>query len=93
MLSGAFPSAVDSDETEWELRDCTQGVAGRELCISLLKAEKRKPFWPCLVKAGPEVDVSRLKREEQSLEEIMSELKASEAMAGMERAKELSKGL
>ena len=43
------------------------------------------------MKGHAEVDVSKLKREEQSLEEIMSELKASEVAGGMEKVQGLKK--
>ena len=81
---------------EWELRDCKDaaGDAAREVYLTLIKGGKPGgPFWPQLIKNGPEIDASLLKRKEKDLEELMSELNASAGMEGMSRLQELKKSM
>ena len=92
LVHGDFHAPVESEETEWELRDSATDADARELTLTLVKAGKKGgPFWPSLLKAELEVDVSSLKRVEKDLDELMAEINTGEAMEGMQRVQELKK--
>jgi len=77
------------EECLWELKDADDGE-GRELHMTLQKAQKDLPLWPRLLKGHPEADMSQVKREEKSLEEIMAELHKADPY-GMSKVEKLKK--
>jgi len=94
LVSGDFYAPVESEETEWELRDSSADGEARELTLTLVKAGKKGgPFWPSLLRSELELDVSSLKRVEKDLDELMAEIGNTEAMQGMQRVQELKKEL
>ena len=97
-VEGELFKEVKADEIEWELNDIkgeNSSGGARELILTLIKAGKLGdgPFWPCLIKGHPDVDVSGLKREEKSLEELMAEINADEAASGMKLAQDTKQKL
>ena len=49
-------------------------------------------LWNRLLKGHPEVDMSKVKREDKSLEEIMAELQAADP-GGMDKVEQMKKEL
>ena len=84
ISAGPLGRQVNADEPVWELCDASEG-SGRELHLTLLKTDTSKsaPLWPSLIKGHPDIDVSKLQRQEQTLEQMMAEYKSSEIAEGM----------
>ena len=61
--------------------------------LNLPKVDKRGALWPFVVKGHPEVDVKGMKREEQSLEDIMAEISSKDMSEGMEKVEQLKQGM
>lgn len=55
-------------------------------------SKKKDPLWNLLLKTHPEVDLSKVKREDKTLEEIMEELRAADP-DGLEKVQEMKKSL
>jgi len=97
LLDGQLYAAIVPDDCLWELKDADDGE-GRELHMTLLKASTRKaaqteaPLWPQLIKSHGEVDMSKVKRAEKTLEEIMAELHAADP-DGMHKVEQMKKNL
>lgn len=89
LLEGELHGAIVPEECLWELKDADDGE-GRELHMTLQKAQKDLPLWARLLKGHPEADMSQVKREEKSLEEIMAELHKADPY-GMSKVEKLKK--
>jgi len=101
LLDGELPWKIVPDDCAWELSKTTvEGEVGPELQLSLVKAkqqsaegkEDKEPLWNRLLKGHPEVDMSKVKREDKSLEEIMAELQAADP-GGMDKVQQMKKEL
>ena len=83
LLEGELFGAIEPDETEWELTAAEGGGDGKVLALTLFKRAGTRsrdgPFWPCVVKGEPEIDVTGLKRHQKT----MSELYEDPAMASL----------
>jgi len=97
LLDGDLFAAIVPNDSMWELKDAADGE-GRELHLTLAKlvtrkaAEKDAPLWPQLLKTHPEIDMSKVKRAEKSLEEVMAELNKADPN-GMNKVNQLKKDL
>jgi len=83
LVAGELYAAVKHDDIEWEIGDAAGGGDGKELKLTMQKLAAAHAFWPCVVKGHPEIDMSSLKKEQMSTEELMEELQSMGLSPGM----------
>jgi len=102
LLEGELTRTIQPDDCSWELsKKPVEGGDSPEIQLTLIKAKaaagsgkdkEKEPLWAGLLKGHPEIDTTKLKREDKNLDEIMAELREADPH-GLEKVEQMKKEL